>query len=403
MTLALTDLLAGLETSLRLEELLADLAARFLNHPTIQGVEAELTRAQRLICELLQFDRSTLWHLVRPHAQLLQLVQPADLPSPPPRMDAAEHLPWLLGRVRSGETVLLSSLDDLPPEAVRDRDTLAYFGTRSTAVLPLRADGRVFAALTFATVREERAWTPDLVRRLELVAQLFASALLRSDADATLREVTGRLINAQERERARLAQELHDGLSQQIAVLAVELQLLGRRPPSHPAAYAGQLEELAGKAKALASDVHRLAHGLLPAKLEHLGLVPALAGLCRELGAAENLGIRFVAENVTARVPPTCALSLYRVAQEALWNVVKHSGARHAAVTLRGTPGELQLEVADDGRGFDPEDVAASASLGLLGMRERVAVHGGGIRWDRVPGSGTAVRAHIPLPLDGDA
>ncbi|HEX5633503.1 MAG TPA: GAF domain-containing sensor histidine kinase [Gemmatimonadales bacterium] len=390
---------AELAISLRLEELLADLALRFMSRHSAEDIGEEIERAQRRLCDLLGLDRSTLWHVEdRGGAmRLLRVAQPDRIPGLPEGTDAADYFPYTVARVRKGETVLISSLSDLPPEAERDREALRSFGTKSSAVFPLHIGERVFAAMTFATVGAERAWSPSDVRRLELVTQVFASALFRRDADAALRAVSGRLINAQERERARLAQELHDGLSQQLAVLAVEIQLLSLRPPGSDAERQARLEELSAKTQQLSSEVHRLSHALHPAKLERLGLVAALAGFCRELDAAEPLQVRFVAESVPGSLREDWALSLYRVTQEALWNVVKHADARSATVLLKGDGTGVRLEIIDDGRGFDLAAVSGTASLGMLGMRERVWMHGGQISWEAPPGGGTMVRVHLPV------
>jgi len=397
-----SDLRADLEASLRLEELLADLAARFMNRSGGANVGAEIERAQGMLCTLLGFDRSTIWHLADPRGdavQLLRIFQPSGAPEPPPRMDARTHYPYIMSELAAGRPVLVSRLADLPPEAERDRAALRHYGAKSTAVLPLHADGRLFAVMTFATVYAERDWPVSLVRRLELVGQVFASALVRIDADVALQEVSGRLINAQEKERARLAQELHDGMSQQLAVLAVELQLLSRRLPSTGVETRARLGELSEKTKALSSEVHRLAHALHPAKLERLGLVAAVGGFCRELEATERLRVRFSASDVPERIPRDRSLAIYRVTQEALWNVIRHSGALCAMVTLTGGDAELRLDILDDGRGFDPAGIKAPTSLGLLGMRERVVMLGGQIRWEPRAGGGTAVRVRMPLPV----
>jgi signal transduction histidine kinase len=311
-------------------------------------------------------------------------------------------------RVLRGEIVLVESLDDLPAAAARDRETLAHFATQSTAIFPIRIEGEVLALLTFATTSSPRAWPAALVTRLALVAQVFGSALSRKVAEeerrrseATLRELSGRLITAQERERAWLAKELHDGLNQQLAMLAVELDLLIGQPPAKAAALRARLEELSGHAKALSGEVHRLSHGLHPAKLERLGLVAAIRGFCRELDAGSVM-VRFSSSDVPRALPQDLALCLYRVAQESLWNVVRHSGARQAVVELHATEAEIHLRVMDDGRGFEPATVG-SDSLGLVSMRERVAMLGGVIRWESRPGSGTTVVARVPLPLEGAA
>jgi len=403
MTIDPTKLQADFETGPRLEELLADLAAQFLNRPTIEDVGNEIEHAQRQLCELLGFDRSTALYVDESDGslRLLRVVQPPELPTLPLGANLTALFPHTAARVLNGHSVIFTSPEELPPEAATDIETFRRFGAQSSAVLPLRAGGRVIGAMTFVTTREARAWPPAVVRRLELVAGVFASALFRSNADAVLREISGRLINAQEKERARLAQELHDGIGQQLALLAVEVQLLGLRPPTSDEEMREGLSDLSAKIRAMSADVHRLSHGLHPAKLERLGLVAAIRGFCRELDAAEQVQVRFAADDVPASIPDDRALCLYRVTQEALWNVLRHSGAQHASVILKGAGSEVTLDVIDDGVGFDPQRIPSAASLGILGMRERVGMHGGAIRWDPVPGGGTAVHVRMPLPPAG--
>jgi signal transduction histidine kinase len=398
-----TGLQADLETGLHLEELLADLASRFLNRPTAEDVGIEIERAQQRLCDLLGFDRSTIWRLDESDGslRLLRVVQPPDIPALLLGSNAATEFPYTTARILNGHSVILASLEELPPDAATDLAAFQRVGAKSSAVLPMRAEGRVIGAITFAAVRKAREWPGTVVRRLELVAGVFASALYRRNADAALRDVSGRLIHAQEKERARLAQELHDGIGQQLAMLAVEVQLLGLRPPTSGAAMRAELDELSVKIRAMSTDVHRLSHGLHPAKLARLGLVAAIRGFCRELDATEQVQVRFAADAVPASLPDDRALCFYRVTQEALWNVLRHSGAQHASVILKGTASEVTLDVIDDGIGFDPRRIPSAASLGIIGMRERVGMHGGAIRWDPVPGGGMAVHVRIPLPAPG--
>lgn len=396
----------SLAARLRFETLLADIASRFVNLPTEQ-VLAEIEHAQRQVSELLGFDRSTFWVLVEadpPTFSLLSVVKPADSVPLPTELDARTLFPWVTGRLLRGEAVVIARLEDLPPEAARDRQTFEQVVTRSTGIFPVWVGGRVAGALTFASTTSGKDWPAAQVARFELVAQVFGGALSRKEAaearqqhEAALRELSGRLIQAQERERAWLAKELHDGLNQQLAMLAVELDLLGQRPPAARAALRGRLEELSGRAKALSGEVHRLSHGLHPSKLERLGLVAAVGGFCRELEAG-SVSVRFTSSDVPRQLPPDVALCLYRVAQESLWNVVRHSGARQAVVELHASEAAIHLHVMDDGKGFDPEEVGGPDSLGLVSMRERVAMVGGEIRWTSRPGGGTTVVARVPIP-----
>ena len=183
-----------------------------------------------------------------------------------------------------------------------------------------------------------------------LIVALLVERMSRRRAEGVLREsqrelrtLTGRLLQAQETERRRIARELHDDLNQSLALIAVELDLLAQNPPGPGAPLDGRVRELSGRVKQLSSAVHDLSHHLHPAKLEQLGLVAAVRGLCGELGQAHGLRIEFAAEGVTSSIPADTALCLYRIAQEALRNVIKHSGARHARVELRGSPDAVSL------------------------------------------------------------
>ncbi len=217
------------------------------------------------------------------------------------------------------------------------------------------------------------------------------------ESQRELRALTSRLLLAQETERRRIARELHDDLNQSLALIAVELDLLAQNPPVPGAPPDGRLHELSERVKELSSAVHDLSHQLHPTKLEQLGLVAAVRGLCNELGQVHGLVIEFAAEGVPSSIPTDTALCLYRVAQEALRNVIKHSGARHARVELRGSPDAVHLMVADDGSGFDPGAAVGKGGLGLVSMRERLRLVGGEINVGSRPSGGARVDVCTPL------
>jgi PAS domain S-box-containing protein len=226
----------------------------------------------------------------------------------------------------------------------------------------------------------------------------------RRRTEEEAREVSGRLITAQEDERTRLARELHDDLSQSLALLSVDLDLFGQQQLRERGDSArGRMEELATQVRNLSSDVHRLSHELHPSKLEQLGLVAAVRSFCKDVMAAHKIGIQFEARELPRVVPDATALCLYRVVQEAVQNVVKHSGATHAQVELAGSAngGGIRLTISDDGAGFDLERVRAKGSLGLVSMRERVRVVHGRLSLDSVKGRGTRVEVQVPTSAVG--
>jgi signal transduction histidine kinase len=230
---------------------------------------------------------------------------------------------------------------------------------------------------------------------LERLSRRRAERVLRS-SQSELRALTGRLLQAQETERRRIAGELHDDLSQSLALVAVELDLLAQSPPGISGSLEPRVRGISDRVKQLSSTVHDLSHQLHPTKLEQLGLVAALRGLCGELGPAHGLRITFAAEGLPASIPSDTALCLYRITQEALRNVIKHSGAREARVELNGAPDTFTLRVSDDGSGFDTESVVGKGGLGLVSMRERLRLVGGEISFNSQPSGGTRVEVRTP-------
>ena len=236
-----------------------------------------------------------------------------------------------------------------------------------------------------------------------LIVALLAQVASRRRADEGLRRsqnelrvLTGRLLEARESESRRIARELHDDLGQGLALLTVELDLLRQKPPDAGSELAGRLRALVGRVKHLSSSVHDLSHQLHPSKLEQLGLVAAIGSLCGELAESHGLEIDFTHKGVSAVLSPDAAVCLYRVAQEALSNAIKHGAAREADVQLSGTADAIMLRVVDRGRGFDPQKRHGSG-LGLISMRERVLHLGGHITIQSQPSRGTWIEVRVPI------
>lgn len=188
---------AEFEEQLQFEMLLTEISARFINLPAEQ-VESEIQDAQRRICESLHFDRSTIWQISEPnrsddpltHRYQYQEQEGAPIPE---RIATKESFPWTMEKILRGEILTISKMADLPPEAARDRESYCFYGTKSTVVIPLMAGGVVLGQMAFATLREERDWPGMLVKRLQVIAQIFANAIARKRADQALRESEARL------------------------------------------------------------------------------------------------------------------------------------------------------------------------------------------------------------------
>jgi signal transduction histidine kinase len=157
------------------------------------------------------------------------------------------------------------------------------------------------------------------------------------------------------------------------------------------------MQEFSAQVKRLSSEVHRLSHQLHPAKLEQLGLVAAVRGFCKEFAAAHEIAVEFADGSVPRTVPEDTALCLYRIAQEALHNVVKHSGGTTARVELAMEDRDLRLAVTDDGVGFEPETKRASGSLGLVSMAERARFAHGRFSIESHAGKGTRIDVRVPI------
>ena len=386
------------ESLLRFEKILGELSSKFIKLPPDE-VDREIQDAQRRICEHLDLDLSTLWqwspddpndllltHVYRPHGG----------PPIPERMTAGEHAPWSLDLMRSGKTLVLSSLDELPPEAAGEREMRRRLGVRSSLTFPLAVGGEpVVGALSFNTMRAERSWPETLVGQLRAVAEVFANALARKRSDGSIRNLGGRLIVAHEEERARLARELHDDVTQRLACLAIDVASVEPQA-SGPSTSATLHRVQEGLAK-LSEDVHALAYRLHPSVLTDLGLAEAIRGECEQFSRQESVRIDVTLDEIPRSIPDDAALCLFRTVQEALRNVARHAGADRVEVSVRGVNGELQVAVTDDGIGFDPASPVDHPTLGLTGIRERVHLLGGTLEIDSAPRQGTTIAVRVPL------
>jgi two-component system CheB/CheR fusion protein len=228
------------------------------------------------------------------------------------------------------------------------------------------------------------------------VRELTTQAL--QESQARLRDLTGGLLNAQEEERRRISRELHDDLNQRLAMLTVELETLEKDPLQSAELIRSQLASLRTRTEGISDDVRRTAHQLHPSMVEHLGLPAALRSLCTDFSKQEEMRVDYQQRNIDGPTPPDIALCLYRVAQEALHNVVKHSGARRATVSLALAKNRIQLSIGDTGVGFDRELTKTKKGLGLISMEERVRLVGGELTIRSRVGDGTRVVVEVPLP-----
>jgi signal transduction histidine kinase len=274
-----------------------------------------------------------------------------------------------------------------------------FLALGAIALLPLRGieavASRVWRGDFGARVGTSAVADRDM-KRIGTTFNLLLDGLL---ADRTrMRALATAVIDAGDRERATLARELHDSTAQQLAALVLQLSVVAR-DCTDPALQA-RLDGMREQAKATLEEVRLLAHTVHPRVLEDLGLAAALKKLGREVTDASGLDVEVTSTIDGQPIPPTAGAVLYRVAQAAVHNVVKHAGARHLDMSLTTKSGarDAVLEIVDDGDGFDVEEAERRRpGMGLFTMRERVALVGGQFNVQSAPGAGTRITAAVPL------
>jgi signal transduction histidine kinase len=240
-----------------------------------------------------------------------------------------------------------------------------------------------------------------LVTPTALVVAVWAAVRAtqaRRLAEADLARLSGGLLKMLEAERTKIARELHDDISQQLAVVALELDALASLPSNAPAELRPGIAALAQRVRSVAADVQHVTRGLHPVRLEYLGLVPAVRALGHDM---EHYGLRIdvSGNDWPEELPAAVALSLYRVTQEALHNAAKHSGADAVRVTFQGSKTTLRLTVSDAGVGFEPHRTETVTGFGLMSMRQRLRAIGGSLSVHSAPGHGARIQAVIPRSM----
>lgn len=277
---------------------------------------------------------------------------------------------------------------------------VAVFGTLAAiALLPLRGIEAVASRVWRGDFGARVDTSPVADRDMKRIGTTFNLLLDGLVADRTrVRALATAVIDAGDRERATLARELHDSTAQQLAALVLQLSAASR--DCKDPALAQRLESIRDQAKQSLEEVRLLSHTVHPRVLDDLGLTAALNKLGREVHDVSGLEVD-VSSTVDGWVPPTSAAVLYRVAQAAVHNVVKHAAAKHVELRLTRQDADAVLEIVDDGRGFDVVDAEQRRpGMGLFTMRERIALAGGRFDIQSTPGAGTRVRAAVPLDED---
>jgi signal transduction histidine kinase len=282
---------------------------------------------------------------------------------------------------------------------------LGWAGGKLLILRPVKALARSRARLASGdlSVRTGVAHTNDELGQLTLAFDQMAQALEQREAERhraaqKLQILSHRLVEVQENERRHIARELHDEIGQSLTAAEMNLQAALRCPTT---AVQRRLEESIQAVERVLEQVHDLSLNLRPSILDDLGLEPALRWYTHRQASLTGLQTEFRAARLETRLHLVIETECFRVAQEALTNVIRHAQARAVTVDLSKRNGHLHLHVRDDGVGFDVEalrnEAVQGASLGLLSMEERTALAGGGLEFHSVPGKGTEVHAWFPL------
>jgi PAS domain S-box-containing protein len=248
------------------------------------------------------------------------------------------------------------------------------------------------ASISQAVEGDQRYYTV-ILRDITLRKQ-HEDALRESQRE--LRELSARLLEAREEEKTRLARELHDELGQLLTALKMDLGWLRERLPAD-SELAARAAEMGGLLDRTVHSTRRISADLRPLMLDDLGLADAAAWLVDDFAKRSGVACTIEVPEEMHDVSKAVATAVYRAIQESLTNIARHAGAKSAWVVLAVEDGALHVEVEDDGRGIAPEDLAKARSLGLKGMRERIAYLGGSFEVARAPRGGTRLRIKVPL------
>ena len=248
-------------------------------------------------------------------------------------------------------------------------------------------------------------WSNDEIGQLaesfnQMSEDLRATTVSRDsldDANQKLRELTDRLLESHEDERKRLARELHDDITQRMASIAIEAGRLKQAPGNDEAQWRAGVERLRQQMAQLSDDIHGLSRRLHPSTLDDLGLAAAVEGECRSFFERGGPPVDVRVEGDLSRVAEPVQLALYRVAQESLRNIARHADASEVKLRLRSADRFVELEIVDDGRGFDRSASGWHAGLGLASMNERIRLLGGSMAVESEVGKGTRIRVEAPV------
>lgn len=284
-------------------------------------------------------------------------------------------------------TVFLTAYSD--PETMRRARVTEPYGY---LVKPF-AEEELHATIEIALQQKEVAASRE--RQVHAAAEILGRTLEELNA------VTRRVFSAEERERQRIARDIHDDIGQRLALLQIDLERLwGKLPPAIRDATKLELDTALSRVAELSKDLRDLSHHLHPQILDDLGLEAALQSLCETFEERHLIALRFSARNIPAHIPSPASIALYRIVQQSLENIAKHAKADSVNVALVGGAASIELSVRDNGGGFDARAHKNGKGLGLISMAQRAKLAGGEFEIQSHPDHGTQI--HVSIPLEAE-
>jgi signal transduction histidine kinase len=388
---------------LQFERLLSEISSRFIDL-SIEQLPREFEFAIRKVLKFNQLDFGVIYQLSGTTLQLRTTVclSPGSEFAPPREINQDEAP----GLWQSSSDSHASGIATVTPSAGCSQESgpCRLLGCEGCFILPLTVHGSLIGIVVFGRMEQAPEESGDMTQRLRLVSELLASVLARAQAEQVLtlsrenaQRLAGKVITAQEDERRRLAREIHDEISQRLAVAAMECGRL-QQATENPSELTSVLSKLFETLIKLSSDVHELSRRLHPAILDDLGLRDAVTHQCDEINSQGELSVCFHCGNLPSNLPQEIQTCVYRAAQEGLRNITKHSRASRAELTLSADPESVYFQIRDNGCGLPEHASHRSAGLGLVAMEERVRLLGGEFQLLSSRLDGTCITLNLPLP-----
>jgi predicted ATPase/signal transduction histidine kinase len=398
----------SLDERLLFEKLLAEFSAAFVNLPSGE-IDREIAHWLKELVLFFCVDRGSIYEFEEKDG-MLYLSHFFAAPGIPRPSIALQFTSWFMEKMLGGQIILHPDQDE--SEEVFD-EKAHFFEIQevcSYIAMPMFAGGVFLGLITFSSFHSAQSWSSELLHRLHLLEEVFANAIVRKrneqelqkrtaelrETAEKLRSLSEHLQEIREHERASIAREIHDELGQALTVMRMDASWIGKHTGEAPEKLRGRVDEIVGLIDATIRTVQRISTELRPEILDILGLTAAIEWQVEEFQRREGIPCRLSCDGQEVD-DEKCRTVLFRVLQEALTNVSRHAKAREVRIRLSVNGEEAILEIRDNGRGITQQEAGSKNSLGLIGMRERVASLNGTLEITGKSRGGTCLRVNIPM------